>query len=205
VQKILLELAQRQNDIVMTGVKERVGASTPAGAIADLLRRSVETFIDLQLHFLDTAAKQGKAWMDTAKHGTPFRGKGFGEFARESVEQFVHTQKNLLDVIAEETVKATREVKGTQKPAGKTSLTELARHSADAFIEAQKKLLDTAGQQLEVNVKAASNAVDALTPAPGTTLADVTRRGLENFVAAQKALLDVMVKPKPAARHAQAR
>jgi hypothetical protein len=84
-QKILLDLARQQNKIVINGVKERVGVSTPAGAMADLLRRSVETFIDLQQHFLDAAAKQGTAWTDTAKTRTGFRSKSFSEFASESM------------------------------------------------------------------------------------------------------------------------
>ena len=51
-EKILLNVAREQNAIVMKGVQERVGGSTPAAAVTDLLRRSVENFIDLQQHFL---------------------------------------------------------------------------------------------------------------------------------------------------------
>src|SRR5271169_1829837 len=51
-QKVLLELGQKQNEILMTGVKERVGDSPAAEAVTDLLRRSVETFIQMQQEFL---------------------------------------------------------------------------------------------------------------------------------------------------------
>jgi phage FluMu protein gp41 len=194
-QKILLDLAKEQNEIVMTGVKERVGVASPVGAMTDLLRRSVETFINLQEHFLDAAAKQTKTWVDSAKTGKPLSAKGLGDFAREELANFVKTQKEFLDVIAEETAKATKEVKGTAKPAPKTDLDELARHSVDAFVEAQKRLLDTAGRQIELNIKGAKKSVDVLTTRGETTLTELTRQGVENFVAAQKALLDVMVKP----------
>jgi hypothetical protein len=197
-QKILLGLAKQQNEIVMTGVKERVGAATPAAAMADLLRRSVETFIDLQEHFLDSAAKQSKAWVEAAKTGKAFTGKGVGEFAQEGLESLAAAQRKFLDVIAEEAAKATKQVKTPPKAAAKTTeLAELTRHSVDAFIEAQKELLETAGKQFELNLKAAGKAAGAFVPPAGTTLGELTRHGVENFVSAQKALLDLMVKPRP--------
>jgi len=196
-QKILLDLAKRQNEIVMTGVKERVGASQPAAAMTDLLRRSVDTFIDLQEQFLDTAKKQTKGWVDSSKTGKPFAGKGFAELAGEGFESLVQTQNKFLDLIAEETTKATKEAKGAEKAPKPPELTELARHSVEAFVEAQKKLMETAGSQIESNLKSARRAFGALTPPAGTTLADLTREGVQSFVAAQKALLDVMVKPRP--------
>jgi len=215
-QRTLLELSKHQNEIVMTGVKERVGASAAAGAMADLLRRNVDTFIDLQEHFLEVAAKQFKAWQESAKTGKAFAGKGFGELAREGMENLVATQKRILDVIAEETAKATKAGKPPAKPAKEVELAELTRHSVDAFLEAQKQLLDTAAKQLEANVEAAGKAADAFTAARGPALGELTRAGVENFVAAQKALLDVMIKPAPtkaaakehahpAAKHARAR
>jgi len=81
-QKILLDLARKENDIVLSGVKERVGAATPAAAMTDLLRRSVDTFIDLQRHFLDVASKQTNTWLDASKTGKAFTGKGLAELAR---------------------------------------------------------------------------------------------------------------------------
>src|SRR5271157_273616 len=38
-QRVLLQLAQRENEIVMTGVKDRVDASAAAAALPDLLHR----------------------------------------------------------------------------------------------------------------------------------------------------------------------
>ena len=56
-QRVLLELGQKQNEILMTGVKERVGEWPPAQAVADLLQRSVETFIHMQQEFHDYLTK----------------------------------------------------------------------------------------------------------------------------------------------------
>jgi hypothetical protein len=41
--QVLLGLAQDQNKILMTGIKERIGDWPGAHAITDMLRRSVDT------------------------------------------------------------------------------------------------------------------------------------------------------------------
>jgi hypothetical protein len=47
-QRILLELAQQENEIVMNGIKERVGGFAPAAAMTNMIRRGVETFVEMQ-------------------------------------------------------------------------------------------------------------------------------------------------------------
>ena len=106
-QKVLLELGKEQNELLMTGVKERVGNWPAAHAMTDLLRRSVETFIDMQEEFLKIAGKQTHTWVDAAKAGKPYQPEQFVELAREGMENFVKAQKQFLDVVAEETAKAT--------------------------------------------------------------------------------------------------
>ena len=56
-QKVLLELGLRQHEILMEGVKERIGEQRAAHALTDLLRRSVETFVHMQQEFLKIAWK----------------------------------------------------------------------------------------------------------------------------------------------------
>jgi len=187
-QKVFLNLAQKQNEIVVLGIKERIGASTPAAAMTDLLRRGVDTFIDLQQHFLDVAEKQTTAWLEAAKTGKPYSGKDLVQLVREGFDDVARRQKDFLDAIAEETTKAAKGIKEHEKAAKKTPLAELARQSGEAFIEAQKKLLETATEKIEFKVP-------GLVPDTGTSLATFTRQSVENFVAAQKALLDVMVNP----------
>jgi len=207
-QKILLHLAERQNDLVLKGIKERVGARTPAAAMTDMLRRSVETFINLQKHSLEVADTQTDAWVEAAKTGKAFTGKGVAVLAREGMEYFAETQKKFLDEVAKETAKAAERAKrgdGAEKEIEPTALVELAKESADAFVDAQKKLLDTAAKQVELNLKAARKTMDVFTPLPAKELADLTRQGVESFVAAQKALLDVMTKPRNGASHPGAR
>lgn len=203
-QKVLLHLGKEQNRLLMTGVKERVGDCPRRQAMVDLLRRSVDTFIEMQDEFLKIASKQTHTWLDAAKAGKPYQPEQFIGLARESMESFVTAQKQFLDVISEETAKAT----GTKHAAGgkkmkPTELSELARKSTDAFIEAQKQLVEVAGRQVNANVKSGSKAMEFLQPLPFLPLNELTREVVKSYVEAQKALMDVMIKHPNGAKTAE--
>lgn len=199
-QRVLLHLTQRQNELLLSGIAERTGGMKPAGAMAELLRRGIDTFLDMQQHFLTIAAKQADVWIDNTKEGKPFDGKAMPELVREAMETFVRSQKKFLDAVAEETAYATGAKDGKEHHHGKkTEVTELARQGMEAFIDVQKKLLDLAAQQTGVNVKVTRHALEMLNPLPPITLAGLTRHTVDSFVAAQKALLGVMAKPAQAA------
>jgi len=203
-QKVLLELGQKQNEILMTGVKERVGDSPAAHAVADLLRRSVDTFVQMQQEFLKIAGKQTHTWLEAAKAGKPYQGEDLVEMAREGMEKFIKAQKQFMDVIADETARATGGKRSeTTKKIKKTDVSTLAREATESFIEAQKKLVDLAGQQMNTNVQAAGKVIDLMKPFPFLPLGELTREGVKSYVDAQRALMDVMVKPanhKPISR-----
>ena len=97
-QKLLLALAQREHEIVTTGVKERVAGNSAAIAITDMVQRGFDTFIDMQNEFLKMASKQTNTWLNAVKTGKGFDPEGLVEIAREGMETFVHTQKRFLDV-----------------------------------------------------------------------------------------------------------
>ena len=196
-QRVLLNLAQRENEILTTVVKERIGGPAPVAALTDLFSRGVDTVIGMQQHLLTLAARQTDEWIDATKSGEPFEGLQLTALARESMETFVRSQKKFLDVLAEETAHATgKETNGKAHPAAKkTELTELARQSAEAYIDAQKKLLDVATQQLKVNAKTAREAIGAMNPLPVETLGELLKHTVAGLVESGQELLDVMAKP----------
>ena len=132
--------------------------------MTDLLRRSVDTFIQMQEEYLKIAGKQTHTWVDAAKAGKPYQPEHMVDLAREGMENFVKAQKRFLDVVAEETAKATsgKHANGAGKKMKQTELSDLARKATDSFIEAQKRLVDVAGRQMNANVKTAGK--DAGTP-----------------------------------------
>ena len=201
-QKVLLELGKQQNEILMTGVKERMGAWPAAHAMTDLLRRTVDTFIEMQEEYLKIAGKQTHTWVESAKAGKPYQPEHLVDLARESMENFVKAQKKFMDVLADETAKATggRHTNGAGKKVKQTELQELARKATDAFLEAQKMLVDVVGRQMNTGVKSAGKAMDLLKPFPFLPVSELTREAVKSYVDAQKQLMDVMVKPPHTAK-----
>jgi hypothetical protein len=191
VDRVLLHLVQRENEILLGAAQERTGDSAPAAAATNFIRRTIDTYVEMQMHFLTLAAKQADQWVDSAKSGKPFDGKGLPELARESVENFVRAQKKYLDVVAEETANLTNGVTNG-KHGKKTQLPELAKEATEAFIDAQKKVLDVYAQQGDVNMKAARAAFEALNPFEPAILKRFSRDTVENFVTAEKAMLDMV-------------
>ena len=193
--RVVLHFARQQNEVAMEGVRQRVDKSAIASALTDILRRSVDTFIELQQKDLTLAAKQTEAWLESIRTGEAYEGKGIPEIAQEAVENFVHAQKAYLDVIAEETTTAVERPKN-RKAMERTEVSELAMTATQNFIEAQKKLLDVAAKQVDVNLKTVRRVVSAMPAMPRVDIGRLTRDTVVSFVDAQKALLDVFIKPR---------
>ena len=192
-QKVLLHLAQKEYEIVTTGVKERVGRYTAAVAMTDLMQRSFDTFVNMQQDFLKTSDKQTHNWLNTIKAGKPYDPEGLVELARDSFDTFIRTQKKFLDVVSEEMTKA-MSGGAAKKPIKKTGITELARQATDSFIEAQKKLMDVAGRQSNAQIKAVGKTIDMLPPPPFINWPEMTRASVKSIVNAEKAVIDSVTK-----------
>jgi hypothetical protein len=166
-QKVLLDLSKQQNEILMSAVKERVGQGPEGRAAADLLWRSVDTFIHMQEEYLKIAGKQTHIWVEAARTGKPLPGRAaLMGLAREGVENFARAQKQFLDVIAEETAKATGGRRTAIKKIKKTELSKLARQAAELFINTQERMAELAGKQMNTNMKTTGKTLEFLRPFP---------------------------------------
>jgi hypothetical protein len=209
-QRALLNLAQQENDIILNGVKERIGGFLPAVAMTDLVRRSLETLLGMQQELLTTTSKQALRWLESERAGKGERGARMVEFAREGVEMFTRAQKKFLDVVAQEAAKATSG-KGKKehdvKPAKRTALAELARDAGKVFIETQKRLLDVMGQQMNGNLDATTRTLELMSPSRLAPMANLTGEGVRSLVDAEASLIGSLIKPpkKAAGRAKQGR
>jgi len=204
-QRALLNLAQQENEIILNGVKERIGGFVPAVAMTDLVRRSLDTLLGMQQELLTTTSKQTLQWLESEKAGKGDRAAQLVEFAREGVETFARAQKKFLEVVAHEAEKATSGKKEHDgKPVKKTELAHLAREAGNAFIEAQKRLLDVMGQQMNVNLDATTRAMEMMAPSRLAPMANLTGEGVRDFVDAQTSLIGSFMKPKKVASHKHA-
>ena len=168
-QKVLLDLSKQQNEILMTAVKERIGEGPAAHATADLLRRSVDTFIQMQEEYLKIARKQTHIWVEAARTGKPLPSRApWVSLACEGMENFAKAQQQFLDVIAEETAKVTGGKHFAMKKIKKTELSKLARQAAELFIHTQEKMVEVAGKQMNTNVKTTGKTLELLRALPKT-------------------------------------
>lgn len=195
-QRALLNLAQQENDIILNGVKERIGGFLPAVAMTDLVQRSLDTLLGMQQELLTTTSKQTLEWLQSEKAGKGKHASHLVEAAREGVETFTRAQKTFLEVVAQEAEKATTGKKEHESKAVKKELAHLAREAGNAFVEAQKRLLDVLGQQMNVNLDATTRAMEMMSPSRLAPVASQTSEGVRNFVEAETALIGSLIKPK---------
>jgi hypothetical protein len=195
--RVLLHFVRQHNQIAMQGVRERVDASPIASALTDIVRRSVDTFVELQEKDFTLAAKQTEAWLESIRTGEPYEGKALPEIGQEALENFIHAQKAYLDAIAEETV-AAADRPAHHKRMEQTEVSELAMRATHNFVDAQKKLLDVAAKMVAVNLRTVRTAVEAVPAMPRINFKRLTRDTIVSFVDAQKALIDAMVSPRRA-------
>jgi hypothetical protein len=197
-ERVLLHLAQRENEILVGAVQERAGGNPPGAAVTNTIRRSIDTLVEMQLHFLTMAARQTDLWVESAKAGKPLDGKALPDLARESIEIFVRSQKKFLDVVAEESANWT-EGATNDNSGKKAELTQLASQAAEAYIDAQKKVLEVLAQQGEVNFQTLSSIFEVLNPFQPAIVKEFSSNTVENLVTSEKALLEVISKPMRAA------
>jgi len=195
-QRTLLTLAQQENEILLNGFKQRIGNFLPGVVMTDLVRRSLDTVIGLQQELLTTTSKQTLEWVEATKAGNNDHSRHLVEFAREGVETFTRAQKKFLDVIAQETARATSGKHAHEaKPVKKTELAQLAREAGNAFIEAQKRLLDVIGQQMNVSLDLGTRSMEMISPSQLLPVANLTGQEVKNFFQMEKSLIGSLVKP----------
>jgi len=194
-QRALLDLAQRENDIILNGLKERIGGFLPAVAMTDLTRRSLDTLIGMQQELLTVTSKQTLQWLETEKAAKSDRAAQLVDFAREGVETFTRAQKKFLEVVAQEAAKVTHGKQHEGKAAKKTELAILAREAGSAFIEAQKRLLDVMGQQMNVNLDAATRTMELVSPSRLPLMGNLTGEGVKSLLDAETSLIGSLIKP----------
>jgi hypothetical protein len=201
-QRILLNLAQEENEIVMKGVKERVSGSATAFAVAERVRQVINTFVEMEQDYLTTASKHMNKRLEATKGGKGPDIACLVNAARDGMEDYVRAQKKFLDVVVSEGAKT--KAGKAEEHVKKTEVTKLAREAAESFIEAQKKLLDLAGQQVNVSLQSASQAAEMLDELRPRIFPKVTSEEVKDFVEAEKALITSIIKPGEAAKTAKA-
>ena len=197
-QRTLLDLAKQENDIVLNGIRERIGGFVPGVAMTDMVRRSVDTLIGMQHDLLTATTRQTMKWIESEKSGKDDRSARLMELAKDAVETFTTAQQRFLAVVEQESVRVAESKPAHHAQAKKTEIAVLAREAANAFIEAQKKLLDVMSQQMNVNLDLSAKSLGMVSPARLVPTANLTEDGIKNFFKTESDLLGSLINPRKA-------
>src|SRR5579871_2750531 len=164
-----------------------------ASTLASWARQGMESFVATQKILLDLTAQQNSLALGFVRERinfSPLRPlTGLVELTGQSIANFVAAQKILLDLAASENALVQTGVKeGLGLSGVPAALTDAMRDGVNAFVAMQKKFLD----MVDVQSRAAVDAIKEGKPFEGKDLADVAREGVENFVHTQKKFLDLV-------------
>jgi len=210
VGKILLDLAAEETALAVEGVKEGLRLPAAAGAVAEVVRHRVDTFVEMQKNLLDATAEQAHAVAESYREGEKLPAAAHvAELARRGIEGFLEGEKKFLDLASHEVSEAAKGGKRTVKPARDRMevLTKVARDGAEKYIETQKKILELAIDQMEMAAKASREFREPLRKDKEARRSweELTEKSVKNFVTAEKSLLDLAMKPVKGMRHQEGR
>ena len=123
-QKLILGLAQQESEILATGVKERVGGFAVTDALVDTIRRSVDTFVEMQLEYLKSASKQVHGRLAAVKAGESMTATRWSNWPAMGWKISCRRRRSSCMSVAEEAPKLTSGKEMTVSKAKKTELTE---------------------------------------------------------------------------------
>jgi hypothetical protein len=155
-QRILLDLAMRQNANVMHALRQQLSDPhhSPTAVLSEVAGEGMANFIEGQKVLLDLGKKQNELLMGAVKERMGDRPQvhAITDLLQRSVETFIQMQEEFLKIASKQThtwVEATK----SGKPYQPEHVVDLAREGMENFVKAQKHFLDIIAQE---TVKATS-------------------------------------------------
>ncbi len=190
-QRILIDLAMRQNAAVMNSVRQQLSDPhhSPTAILSEITGDGVKNFIEGQKVLLDLGKQQNEILMNGVKERIGDRpvAHAVTDLLRRSVETFIHMQEEYLKIAGKQT-HAWLESAKAGKPYQPEQLVELTRESMENFVESQKRFLDVIADE---TAKATSGKHTNGAGKKRTELAELAQKATESFIDAQKKLVDV--------------
>jgi hypothetical protein len=112
------------------------------------------------------------------------------DMVRQGVDNFVTTQKTLLDIAAQQNAMWIGAVRDSLGQGSNPLMADLAGKGTQAFLQSQKMMLDLASQQNQLALSLVKSTLGATGRPFLGELADMMAQGAQTFVEAQKRLLD---------------
>jgi hypothetical protein len=191
-QRMLLDLAMRQNAHVMHAIRQQLTDPhhSPTTILSEVAGEGMNNFIEGQKVLLELGRQQNEILMGGVQEqmGDWPAAHAMTDLLRRSVATFIQMQEEFLKIAGKQThtwVEAAR----SGKPYQPEQVVEVAREGMENFVKAQKHFLD-------VIAEATAEATGGKKQKPGKRmkkmeLSQVARQATESFIEAQKKLVDV--------------
>ncbi len=191
-QRILLDLAMRQNASLMHSVRKQLSDPdhSPAAILSEVAAEGVSNFIEGQKILLELGKKQNEILIPgvKARVGDGPAAQAIVDLLSRSVETFIQLQEEYLKIAGKQTHTWVEAAKAG-KPYQTEHLVELARESMESFVKAQKHFMDVVSD--EVAKATGAKPTNGVKKTKKTELSQVAREATEALIEAQKKLVDV--------------
>ncbi len=191
VQRILVDLAVRQNAAAMQIVRERLSEPgfNPMAMISGFLGEGLTNFIDAQKLLLDMVHRENELIMSAVKDrvGVSSTAVAMTDMARRSLNTFLEMHQEFLKSAGKQThawLDAVEKGKGYDGE----HLVEFAREAMETFVHTQKKFLAVVAEE----ASHATARKDGGRKEKATDLSELASEATETFIEAQKKLMDVV-------------
>jgi hypothetical protein len=190
-QRILLDLAMRQNENVMHTLREQLSDPDycPAAIISEAAGDGITNFIAGQKLLLDLGKQQHEILMEGIKErvgGWP-AAQAMTSLLQRSVETFIHMQQEFLNIAGRGTqgwVESAKE----GRPYEYEHMVTMAREGLENFMKTQKRFLDVISEEA---AKSKGKGDEPMRKMKKTELAELAKQATESFITAQKSLIDL--------------
>ncbi len=191
-QRILLDLAMRQNTSLMHSLRQQLShpEHSPTAILSEMTAERISNFIEGQKILLELGQKQNEILMTGVKErvGDWPAAQAITDLLRRSVETFIHMQQEYLKIAGKQTHTWVEAAKAG-KPYQPEALVELARESMENFVKAQKHFMDVIAE--ETAKATGAKHTNGAKKLKKTELSQMAREATESFIEAQKKLVDV--------------
>jgi hypothetical protein len=187
-QRILLDLAMRQNENVMRTVREQLSDPDycPSAIFSEAAGGGITNFIAGQKLLLDLGKQQHEILMEGIKDrvsGWP-AAHAMTSLMQRSVETFLHMQHEFLNIAG----RGTHEWVDTVtegRPYDYEYMVTMAREGLENFMKTQKRFLNVLSEEN------ARSGDEPMKKTKKTELTELARQATDSFIEAQKNLIDL--------------
>ena len=190
-QRILIDLAMRQNATVMHAIKQQLSDSqhSPTAILSEVAGEGMTNFLEGQKVLLNLGKEQNELVMEGIKErvGDSPRRQALIDLLQRSVASFIEMQEEFLKIADKQTHTWVDAAKAG-KPYQPEKFVDLARDGMESFVKAQKQFLDVVSEETAKATGARHAVGRKVKP---TELSDLARKSTDAFIEAQKRLVEV--------------